>query len=229
MSHAAPPTKSEYIRRAIQDDILTGRLRPGDPIKLDEQAARFGATAIPVREALRALHAERLVLMRPHQTALVAPVDLIELEDIYEVREAIEGEVMRRVTRRATPDLVARLGRLAAEHERALRGAAERSEAHQRFHFLLYEAAASPTLLRIATELWHASERCRHVLRSAARPAGPERSPDDHPALVEAVASGDPDHAAATMARHLRRSIEGLRAAARIEGAGAPARKETTA
>lgn len=212
VSPQPPVTKGEFIRLAIQDDILSGRLRPGDPIKLDEQAARFGATPIPVREALRALQAERLVTIRPHQTAVVAAVDLEELEDIYGVRDAIEAEVMRRAAARAEAGSIARLRGLALEHERSLRGGRPRSEAHRRFHFHLYELAGSPTLARIAADLWNSSERCRRVLREA--PAAPSgRQPDDHLALVEALQAGSAERAAATMRRHLARSIAALRAA----------------
>ena len=206
-----PLTKSEHIRRAIRDDILSGRLRPGDSLKLEEQASRFGATSIPVREALRALQADRLVTIRPHQTATVAPVELAEQEDIYGVRVAVESEVMRRAAVLASDASLAMLHRLAEAHETALRGGPARSEAHKRFHFAIYEAAGSPTLQRIAADLWRNSDRCRRVLRAAS--VASHARDVDHVALVESLAARDPDRAADIMRRHLEVSIAALRAA----------------
>ena len=212
MTIETPLTKSEHIRRTIQDDIDCGRLRPGDPIKLDEQAARFGSTAIPVREALRALQAERLVTLRPHHTALVAEVDLIELKDIYSVRAVIEADVMRRATVNLSACDVAQLQKLARLHQTSVRGGQKRTEAHQLFHCKLYELAGSPTLTRIALDLWRSSERCRRLLRSGPPPDGTNPA-DDHLALVTALQSGSAERAAETMVLHLARSLERLRSA----------------
>ena len=212
MTQLAPLTKSEHIRRSIQEDIDSGRLRPGDPIKLDEQAARFGSTAIPVREALRALEAGRLVTLRPHHTALVAEVDLLELEDIYSVRASIEADVMRRATANLRSSDIAQLQKLARLHETSVKGGRKRTEAHQLFHRKLYDLAGSPTLTRIALDLWRSSERCRCLLRSGPAPAGTNPA-DDHLALVTALQSGSTKRAEETMGLHLARSMERLRLA----------------
>ncbi len=206
-----PLTKSEHIRRIIRDDILTGRLCPGTLLKLEEQAARFSATSIPVREALRALQADRLVIIRPHQTAMVATVDLAEQEDIYAVRITLESEVMRRAAIFASDDAIAKLRKLAQAHETARRGASARSEAHERFHFAIYEAAGSPTLQRIAADLWRDSERCRRVLRTA--PVVRHTGDVGHVALADVLATRDPDRAADAMLRHLETSLAALRVA----------------
>lgn len=206
-----PLTKTEHIRRVIRDDILAGRLHPGQPLKLEEQASRFGATSIPVREALRGLQADRLVTIRPHQTATVALLDLAEQEDIYAVRVTVEAEVMRRAAILASDATIGTLRCLARAHEAELRGGPARSEAHERFHFAIYEVTDSPTLQRIAADLWRSSERCRRVLRAV--PVAWHAGDVDHIALAESLAARDPDRAADTMRRHLESSVAALRAA----------------
>jgi DNA-binding GntR family transcriptional regulator len=95
-------TLSETIRIGLADDITTGRLRAGTEIDEQEVAARFGASRTPVREALRELAAEGLVVIEPRRGARVAEFTLERLGEMFEVMAETEATCARLATNRMT-------------------------------------------------------------------------------------------------------------------------------
>lgn len=79
---------TQVLRRAI----LTGALAPGAEYSLRELAGMLDISFIPIREALRTLEGEGLVVMRPGRSAVVAPLGLDDLRGIYRLRRALEPE-----------------------------------------------------------------------------------------------------------------------------------------
>ena len=75
----------------IRDMILRGHLKPGDRLRQDELADTFGVSTMPIREALRQLQAESLVVFRPRRGATVASLSVSECKEIYRIREALVG------------------------------------------------------------------------------------------------------------------------------------------
>src|ERR1019366_2989600 len=124
--------------------ILEGRLRPGETLSISDLAADLGVSHSPVREALQRLSGQGLILLRPARTAVVAPLDLGELEEIYRLRALIEGDALGRAAER-------------------LPGAATDTDpfwdAHNAFHRGLMPPVLTPRLERLITELWQAAER----------------------------------------------------------------------
>ena len=80
----------ELIVRELRDEILDGRLRPGERIHQQAVAERFGTSRLPVREALRQLQHEGLVVVLPNAGARVARLDQAELVEVYLLRERLE-------------------------------------------------------------------------------------------------------------------------------------------
>src|SRR6202012_921096 len=93
----------------LRRSILSGALSPERELSLRELAEMLGVSIIPVREALRSLESEGLVLTRPGRSARVAPLDLEELQSIYRLRRRLEPEIAQRSCRLLT---VAELDRL---------------------------------------------------------------------------------------------------------------------
>lgn len=211
-----PVTTTEHLIATLREDIVTGRLAPGSPIRLDDVSARFGVSPIPVREALRALEAERFVVLRPHRTAVVADLPLTEVEDLYQVRILLEVEAARRAAERVTPDVLAVLQDLLARLDAARRGAdgERRSLLHREFHAAVLAACGSPTLAATAGGLYRQTERVRLALRVSGA-TGRRPRDADHGAMLRALASGDPAAAAETTRAHLQWSVDQVREALR--------------
>jgi DNA-binding GntR family transcriptional regulator len=203
-------TAGEFIVGLLRHDILTGRLAAGEALPLDELARRFGTSVIPIREALRVLEAERLVVLKPHRTARVAELSVAELKDLYGVRLILETEAVRLAHPNLDGEAYTEMRRMIDEMEaHALSGAEFAAFAvHHRIHFAVYDASGSPILVSILSRLWDETERYRHAVkhfRSDTRSWSSE-----HRRLVDLLETGTPDAAAEEMRSHLTRTLEAL-------------------
>ena len=98
------PSRASELVPALEQDIVTGKLKPGQ--KLDEAmlAKRFNVSRTPVREALGKLAASGLVDIRPRRSAVVATISLRELMNMFEMMANLEGICARYAARRITPE-----------------------------------------------------------------------------------------------------------------------------
>ena len=94
---------SELVYRRFKDQIISGDLAPGSRLIELNIAADFGVSRTPVREALKRLAAENLVLADPARGMIVHAPDAGEIEDVFVVREALDGLAARLAAHRITP------------------------------------------------------------------------------------------------------------------------------
>lgn len=195
----------------IREQILTGHLPPGAPIGLKEQAESLGISIMPIREAVKRLQHEGLVVQVPQREAYVSSLSLQDMEDIYAVRKAIEPIAIERACpnfSRAHSDVLTHvLDQLVEAYERGdARGG---RELHRRFHLDLYAIADSPALNRLIPPLIDATERYR-ALSVGVRGAPAERR-QEHLSLIEACLDHDAVRARALLVDHLDRTVQATR------------------
>lgn len=140
-----PLSTPDFVVRRLRDDIVSGRLAPGEFLRQDEIARSFGVSHVPIREAFLRLEAERLVEIRPRRGAMVAALSAAELEDLNEMRAALECCALRI----AIPKLTDRDLRKAAQ---VLDQPVEHqpwrwAELNMAFHTIFYQPAERPRLL----------------------------------------------------------------------------------
>jgi DNA-binding GntR family transcriptional regulator len=204
-------TLAEKAFDTLHTAIITGQLRPGVRLPIEELADLLDMSPMPIREAVRRLDAAGLVENIPHRGARVTELSIRDLAEVYEVRLALEALAIRRAAERFTVahatearrwlNVLANLGDEAS---------AAASEAHTRFHFALYEAADSAWLLRLISPVWKTSERyCLEVpgVRRLAQAAA------EHEEILGAVEAHAPDGAAAALHDHLAVTANSLAAA----------------
>lgn len=109
MAMLANLTKAEAVYRETRWRILTGALPPATPVNQAELAAEFQMSPTPIREALRRLESEGLVVFIAHTMVTVSPLDLKELDDLYVIRVALDPLAGRLAAVNRTDDDVARL------------------------------------------------------------------------------------------------------------------------
>ncbi|WP_407562269.1 GntR family transcriptional regulator [Streptomyces sp. 184] len=197
---------TDELRRAI----LAGDLAPGAEYSLRELAGMLDISFIPIREALRSLESQGLVLMRPGRSAVIAPLDLGDLQGIYRLRRALEPEIARRSCALLADGELDRLAALAAGFAAGDHSRADIYDDHHTFHLALLEPAATAWDIRILTTLWRAGERYIRIGfgRLDPDPAVHERRGKAHTDLVAAFRTRDPDTVAAAVERHLARNEE---------------------
>jgi DNA-binding GntR family transcriptional regulator len=194
-------TLAEKAFRALHEAILTGRLRPGERLPIEELADVLDMSAMPIREAVRRLDAAGLVENIPHRGARVTELSVDDLQEVYEARLALEPLTVRRTAERFTDELAAvAADRLAALNKLPDDNSTATWAAHTAFHFALYDAAGSNWFLRLIRPLWETSERYRlaaPMKRKLAMRKG------EHEAILQACIEHDGDRAALALHDHL--------------------------
>lgn len=198
------PTKQAMVLAALREAILTGRLRPGERVVIDEVARRFGVSIIPVREALRQLEAERLVTSQPHVGPVVTGFDEHAAAELFTLLEYLELAAARLAVVRAVEDDLTELQRAAEAVEK---GAAARwEESNARFHARFAACAHAP---RIAEHLAGVSSEWERLYRLRYKDAAsPDRAraEGEHRALIAALRKRDLPALEAVIREHNRRA-----------------------
>lgn len=201
-------TKKEVIVELIREAIMSGEFQPGDRLLQDELAERLNVSATPIREALRQLEAEGILVHSPHKGVRVADVKLEDTREIYLIRSALESLA----TRLATPNLdaaaVEQLQQLQAQTEAQIRQGElmDLRKLNQEFHMLIYRAAGMPHLYKLIRNLWTQFPwDTLYVL-----PGRAQESAAEHQKIIEAVTNGDANLAARQMQTHIENGMVAL-------------------
>ncbi|MEU3512506.1 GntR family transcriptional regulator [Streptomyces longwoodensis] len=200
-----PLSVVDQVTKEIRRSILCGDLRPGQEFSLREIAGHLGVSIIPVREALRHLEGQGLVVTARGKSAAVAPLTHDELRAIYRLRRQIEPELVGRACLLLTDRDHARLvEHLTVIGDESL-GLDEIYETHHEFHLDLLRPAATAWDLRILGMLWHSAERYVRLAFGGrdSDPDEPRRREAAHAQLLAAVAKRDPGSAAHAVLTHL--------------------------
>jgi DNA-binding GntR family transcriptional regulator len=203
----APPiaqlSARERIYEAIKTWIVEGVLEPEEQLKDVELAERFGVSRTPVREALRQLEDEGLVVTARNRWTRVAPLDLSEGSRLAPILGALEALALRSAWPFA-PAQVDEMARANAELERAIerRRAKDALNIDLRFHGVIDFASGNPDLVAMLGRL---RDRMRRIdLAYWARPGLARPSVAEHAAIVDAIRSGGLDDALHALELHWR-------------------------
>ena len=161
----------DRVTHEIKESILAGGLRPGEQFSIAELCEELDVSHIPVREALRRLEGEGLVVLRPGKSAIVTPLSIQELEEIYTLRLLLEPDIAGRSAPHYTTEQLEQLESLCED----FRGAAILGhDAHRRFHELLISPASGPHSDVILRRLWDAADRYVSLVYDGRRVAADE-------------------------------------------------------
>ncbi|MEO8858551.1 MAG: GntR family transcriptional regulator [Burkholderiaceae bacterium] len=224
---ALKPSNKLDIGLRIRDDIIAGTLGFGERLTIDALATRYGVSHMPVREALRELHGEGVVMIEPNRGARVRSIDAEFVENLFEIRTALEVMLARRAASHCNAqDIVALRAIESALEQHAARGDhAGMVAENRRFHQAINRCADNPDALPIVDRHWM-------LLAALWRNFGygPDRFTgvaNDHRHLISALEAHDPEAAAVLMAAHASKAKRELlrRIAAPVAQNGALMRK----
>ncbi|GAA3377293.1 GntR family transcriptional regulator [Streptomyces sannanensis] len=207
-----PPTAQQFVLGELRRAITSGELRPGAPIRQDALAARLDVSRVPLREALKILEGEGLVVHRAHRGYFVTELSLADLEEVYRIRELLETEAVRKAAARMGPELLAGLEEAQREVERTggTGDVMAMAAANRRFHFALLEASGMPRLVRLIGTLWDSTDAYRSLYY--AEQPNRERVVHEHRAVIDALRAGDVEGAVRWLDRHRAHAVGALRA-----------------
>ncbi len=194
--------------RAVYDllrtRIIDGTLAPGERLTEPVLSAQLGVSRTPVREALRLLQAEALVVELPTGGVRVAPLDLADARRVYEVRARLEGLLARDACERARPDDVARLERLVTLMDAVRDHEDEVLRVGAQFHGEIEALADNRWCSALLRQIRGHVDRYRTL--AARGRVGTTDHVDEHRAVAAAFAGGDAPAAEAAMVAHIDRS-----------------------
>jgi DNA-binding GntR family transcriptional regulator len=200
----------DSLVKALRDEIVRGDLAPGQYLRLEEIAARFDVSTMPVREALRDLEVEGLVTIFPHRGAVVTQLSADELQDIYDIRATLEEMATRLAVPFLTEETLAELTSLVEQMDEHLGDAVATVKLNHRFHLTLYAASGRKHLCELNRILRY---RVQHYLRFYIVEAESGHLPQnqgEHRAILEACKRGDAEQAAAIMHDHVAQVGRGI-------------------
>jgi len=204
-----PETKQQFVRRVLRQEIQDGTLKPGQPLPISEVAARFGVSAIPVREAIGQLAQESLVRLRPHATPVVRGVSVDEAIWTAELRTVLEPIAAREATGRIPEAVIDQLDALAHDMERSMRSQdlATYLVQNRVFHETIYDHCVNRMMHAMLVELWETGHRFQRVYQSREHIRVSQR---EHHDMVLALRRGDADAMEDLVRRHRERNTAHL-------------------
>jgi DNA-binding GntR family transcriptional regulator len=211
MRRISTTTVVDQVTEEIRRSILAGVLSPSQELSLRELADRLGVSTIPVREALRRLEGQGLLVTTPGRSTRVAPLDPADLRGIYRLRLVLEPEIASRSCL-LLPDIeLERLGEVVESFGVAGTSVAGTSmddvyEAHHDFHLRLLAPAATEWDIRTLRGLWHAAERYLRLAFGALEDRADEHPRRElaHAELLAGFRARDPVLVETLVRQHLR-------------------------
>lgn len=206
-------TKSlpDLVCAALEKWIITGKVQPGEPLREADISQQMGLSRGPVREAFRILEERGLVLCEKNRGVRVASLTMPQVEDIYEIRETLEGLIGFLAASRATAEDKRGFQTLLQQMAQAVDK--NQIDLYTSFNFQLHEklveSTKNPVLVatyqRLVARLQlFRSYSLRHKAGNAAR------SYKEHKAIIDAICSGKADRAQNLLRLHTQKSLQHL-------------------
>lgn len=199
---------TERIFQELRDDIVEGKYRIGDPLIETVLAHEFGVSRTPIREALKQLEFEGLVVSLPNRGVTVHGLSDQDIEDIFTIRLLLEGQAAYWAAERIDEEKLARMSEITELMELYTRknDAIRLSQLDTEFHQVVFSACDSRMLEHVLTYLHQNAQRARRA--SLVVPNRPKMSLHEHREILAAIETHDPALAKAKMEEHVHNAKE---------------------
>ena len=200
----------EVVCESLREAIRNGVLKPGERIMEIQLAEELGVSRTPVREAIRKLELEGYVVMMPRRGTYVASMSIRDINEIFEIRTALESLSNGLAADHITDEELEHLQRLLVIIGGYIKeGNIEKIvETDIEFHDMMYHAARNTRLVGIISNLRDQLTRFRTL--SMSYPGRLEATIEEHRLIVEAIARGDRKAASKAAERHMENSEKTL-------------------
>ena len=191
------------VAAGLRERVSSGQVPPGTALSQAGLALEFGVSRIPVRDALQQLAGEGLVELRG-TTAVVSPLSIEDLQELYELREAVEPIATRLAVPRVGRAATARMTRLLATMDDPALGPGAWIATNAAFHAEVYALAGRPRMVALVEQLRRLTDRYLHLHLDVIGQAAHRQ--DEHRRILDAVRAQDATAAAELTRHHLASS-----------------------
>lgn len=193
------------VADALREAISHGVYPPGTRLRQEEIAERFGASRVPVREALKVLEADGIVTLVANTGAWVSRLTLAECEEVYQTRERLEPLLLRMSAPHLDNSTIDELERL-AERMAETTDVEEFLRLDRDFHWGTYSGADTLVLGDLVRRLWNTTQPYRRAYTLIIDAHSQRIVHDEHHMIVTALRDGDLDTAERVIEGHIRRT-----------------------
>lgn len=193
----------EVVFETIRNAIISGSLKPGERLMEVQMAERLGVSRTPIREAIRKLELEGLVIMLPRKGAFVADLSVKDLTEVLEIRAALEGLAAGLAVARIDEKEIEELEEISMKFHKAVEGNNLEELVYWdiQFHEAIFRASGNERLIQLNNNLREQVQRFREMyLKEANRP---KETLKEHYDLVEAISSRDISKAEKLARKHI--------------------------
>lgn len=206
-------TKNEAVYETLRKEILEGMLKPGAKIIISNLTSKFGLSETPIREAVRRLESEGLLIVTPHVGTTVSKIDPNEIIEFYLIRTELEALATKLATPLISTADLENLLAIIGEMEDAIRqnNFQDLGSLNEKFHLGIYRSAPYPHLLKLIVELWEKVHRIRSM--DAVFVMAPSRANEslrEHKEIIEAIKQKDADRAAQLVRKQKQNSLKAI-------------------
>ncbi len=197
----------DLIADALREAIFQGIFPAGQSLRQDEIATQFGVSRIPVREALKQLEAEGLVVLHLNRGAVVAPLTPTQVEEIFEIRSALEVKAMQLAIAKFQTSDLDKAGRILALSDTSEDGGSL-AKLNWEFHQTLYSVGERPLLLGMIKTLHLNCDR--YIRLQMENSDYRQNSQKEHYLILQACQQGDSKTAIKLVKKHIELAGEQL-------------------
>lgn len=210
MNRIAPTALYQEVAERLRQRIFAHELTPGTWIDEQKLAEQYGISRTPLREALKVLASEGLVVLKPRRGCYVTEISRQDLDDIFPLMAMLEGRCVAEAITRAKAADIARLKKIHEQLESAAREGRIDAffEANQEFHRQIQELSGNRWLLTVIQDLRKVLKLSR--LHSLSLEGRLQQSLDEHRLIMHALESGEAGKAEKAMHDHLLSGREAL-------------------
>lgn len=206
---------SDMVYQTLVQWIRQGELRAGQRLVQEELGHRLGVSATPIREALRRLESDGVLVRAPHSGMYVRTWDFEDARALYEARHSLEGKVAELTASRASEEEVVKLQKMVDDQIEALRIGA-RGEAQYidtEFHLAMGQYAQSSVLNSLLGKVWLLVPVLRATVWDKEQPVYLDHMIPDHQLLIQCIAHRAERAAREVAERHVEKAWERLQEA----------------
>lgn len=198
----------DVVFNTLRQAILRGELKPGERLMEIQLANKLGVSRTPVREAIRKLELEGLVLMIPRKGAEVAEITEKSLKDVLEVRKALEELAVQLACERITKEEVEELAKAGEDFKKVLKSndITEIAEADVRFHDIIYMATDNQKLISLLNNF--REQMYRYRVEYLKKEEVHKQLIAEHDAIVEHVSNRNQGEAMAVVCQHIDNQVD---------------------
>ena len=198
----------DVVFNTLREAILRGDLVPGERLMELQLAAKLGVSRTPIREAIRMLEQEGLAITIPRKGAIVAGMTEKDMQDVLEIREALEELSVQVACDKIKDEEVAKLRENMENFETSLKsGDLKRmAEADVEFHDVIYQATDNPKLINMLNNL--REQMYRYRVEYLKNPSNHEQLLREHEAIYRGIMAKDKDAVTEMIRKHISNQVD---------------------